>query len=67
MYEQIDVTGWRNQTVDLTFVATLNGSLISNFFLDDVGFWGDTAPGGTLRLSGPTPAVFDAAAPRDTH
>jgi C1A family cysteine protease/predicted secreted protein len=33
---QIDVTGWRGQTVDLRFVVTTDGSLNSNFFLDDV-------------------------------
>ncbi len=34
--QQVNVAGWRGQTVDLCFVVTTDESLNSNFFLDDV-------------------------------
>ncbi len=34
--QQIDVSGWRGQTVDLRFVVTTDEALSSSFFLDDV-------------------------------
>lgn len=34
--QQIDVSGWRGQTVDLRFVVTTDEALSSNFFLDEV-------------------------------
>jgi hypothetical protein len=67
VYDQIDVTGWRNQTVDLAFVAILDGADNSNFFLDDVSLGADAAPGGTLGLPGLIPVEIDAAAPKDAH
>lgn len=67
MYDQIDVTGWRNQAVDLAFVATLDGADNSNFFLDDVSLGADAAPGGTLGLPDLMPTAIDAAAPKDAH
>jgi predicted secreted protein len=36
VFQQVNVAGWRGQTVDLRFVVTTNGNLNSNFFLDDV-------------------------------
>jgi len=36
--QQIDVTGWRGQAVDLSFVAETDWYLYSSFFLDDVSF-----------------------------
>jgi hypothetical protein len=35
-YQQIDVTDWRGQTVELRFVAETDWLLGSSFFLDDV-------------------------------
>jgi C1A family cysteine protease/predicted secreted protein len=34
--QQLDVTSWRGQTLDLSFVVETDYSLNSNFFLDDV-------------------------------
>ncbi len=36
--QQINVASWQGQTVELRFVVETDGSLTSNFFLDDVGF-----------------------------
>jgi hypothetical protein len=46
VYQQIDVTAWQGQSVQLRFVTVMDGdALNSNFFLDDVRFsTGDTAP-----------------------
>ncbi len=49
---QIDVTGWRGQSVELRFVAETDSSLNSNFFLDDVSFVAATAP----ATASPAPA-----------
>ncbi len=43
-YQQVDVTGWRGQTVELRFVAETDWILNSNFFLDDVSFATTTNP-----------------------
>jgi predicted secreted protein len=35
-YQQIDITGWRGQAVELRFIAETDEAYNSNFFLDDV-------------------------------
>ncbi|MBD3284692.1 hypothetical protein GF395_04630 [Candidatus Uhrbacteria bacterium] len=42
--QQVDVTGWRGQTVELRFTVATDGSLNSNFFLDDVSVPTAAAP-----------------------
>ena len=62
---QINVTGWRNQTVDLYFIAELDGDdNNSNFFLDDVSFSTEAALPDASGPPGLVPPAIDAAVPR---
>ena len=60
--QQVDVTSWRGQAVELRFVAETDWVLNSNFFLDDVSFSTVTAPAALSIF--PADSVPHAAAPR---
>ena len=64
-YGSLNVLAYRGQVVDLRFVVTTDGSLNSNFFLDDVSFsaTGSSPP----PLAGPPPPVAGAAAARKSR
>jgi predicted secreted protein len=67
-YGQINITGWRNQTVDLRFVAELDGDdNNSNFFLDDVSFSTEVALPDSSASPRPVLVPIDAAVPRETR
>ncbi|MFQ6102374.1 MAG: C1 family peptidase [Anaerolineae bacterium] len=53
-FQQINITSWQGQTVELRFVVETDGSLNSNFFLDDVSLSTTTASPG-LPISPDTP------------
>ncbi len=54
--QQINVTGWRGQTVELRFVVETDGSLNSSFFLDDVSISTTTASSAPYRPPGSSDA-----------
>jgi bacillopeptidase F (M6 metalloprotease family) len=61
--QQVDVTAWRGQTVQVSFTAQTDGSLNSNFFLDDVTIsTGATSP--ALSVLSDAPLVPPAGASR---
>jgi predicted secreted protein len=57
--QQINVASWQGQTVELRFVVETDGSLNSNFFLDDVSISTTTAP--YDPSVSPTPSEASAA------
>jgi C1A family cysteine protease/predicted secreted protein len=66
--QQLDVTGWRDQTVELRFVVQTDGSLNSNFFLDDVSVSTPTASRDlTIFADSSAASPGDASAPRQSR
>jgi predicted secreted protein len=60
-YQQINVTGWRGQTVELRFVVETDEDFISNLFLDDVSISLIAAPAVSSTLPDPSVASLSHA------
>ena len=65
--QQINVTAWRGQTVQLSFTAETDGSLNSNFFLDDVSIsTGATSPVPSVSSDAPPAPPPGASRPKQS-
>ena len=65
--QQVDVTAWRGQTVQVSFTAETDGSLNSNFFLDAVTIsTGATSPALSVLSGAPLPPPAGASSPKQS-
>ncbi len=66
--QQVNVTSWQGKTVDLRFAVETDGSLNSNFFLDDVSISPTTgSPAVSISPNTPESAAGDTAIPQESR